>query len=128
MAPYRPGFQPKGACHSLTDDFISLRCIHRNGEGPHAAKRVERTKLERRLEKLISLHFPLPSPNVGNGADQVALNPEKSGSKTGSQAGASTQKFPSTFDFDTIKSMDASSIWRSVLGGRTKDSLRGTFG
>ncbi|KAJ7074293.1 FYVE zinc finger-domain-containing protein [Mycena amicta] len=46
-APYRPGFQPKG--------FISHRQAHAVSAGYASA---ERTKLERRLEKLIALHFP----------------------------------------------------------------------
>ncbi|KAF8129002.1 hypothetical protein EV363DRAFT_389387 [Boletus edulis] len=50
-APYRPGFQPRGVYWPRTDEFAQAR------KAKHAI-RIERTKLERRLEKLIQLHFP----------------------------------------------------------------------
>lgn len=53
-APYRPGFQPKGVYRPRTDEFVEARNQSRD------AGRIERTRLERRLEKLINLHFPLP--------------------------------------------------------------------
>nr|GAT59663.1 predicted protein [Mycena chlorophos] len=54
-APYRPGFQPKGVYRPRTDEFIAHRQAHAISAGYASA---ERTKLERRLEKLIALHFP----------------------------------------------------------------------
>ncbi|KAF7295356.1 FYVE-type domain-containing protein [Mycena indigotica] len=54
-APYRPGFQPKGVYRPRTDEFIAHRQAHAVSAGYASS---ERTKLERRLEKLISLHFP----------------------------------------------------------------------
>ncbi|KAJ7261297.1 FYVE zinc finger-domain-containing protein [Mycena haematopus] len=54
-APYRPGFQPKGVYRPRTDEFIAHRKAHAISAGYASA---ERTKLERRLEKLIALHFP----------------------------------------------------------------------
>ncbi|KAJ7684628.1 FYVE zinc finger-domain-containing protein [Mycena polygramma] len=54
-APYRPGFQPKGVYRPRTDEFIAHRKAHAVSAGYASA---ERTKLERRLEKLIALHFP----------------------------------------------------------------------
>ncbi|KAJ7118724.1 FYVE zinc finger-domain-containing protein [Mycena epipterygia] len=54
-APYRPGFQPKGVYRPRTDEFIAHRKAHAVSAGYASA---ERTKLERRLEKLVALHFP----------------------------------------------------------------------
>ncbi|KAK7035729.1 FYVE-type domain-containing protein [Favolaschia claudopus] len=54
-APYRPGFQPKGVYRPRTDEFIAHRKAHAITAGYASA---DRTKLERRLEKLIALHFP----------------------------------------------------------------------
>lgn len=54
-APYRPGFQPKGVYRPRTDEFIAHRKAHAISAGYATA---ERTKLERRLEKLVALHFP----------------------------------------------------------------------
>ncbi|KAJ3741755.1 FYVE zinc finger-domain-containing protein [Lentinula detonsa] len=57
-APYRPGFQPTGLTRFRTDEFLAARKVARDGPGGRLDKRVERTKLERRLEKIIRLHFP----------------------------------------------------------------------
>jgi rabenosyn-5 len=104
LAPYRPGFQPKGVYRSLTDDFVSSRCRRRDTE------RVERMKLERRLEKLISLHFlkpPSDDPPPSNGHH--------------------LRRFSSSFDLDSIRNMDAGSLWRNMVSGGGKDSLRGSL-
>ncbi|TFK55163.1 hypothetical protein OE88DRAFT_1623970 [Heliocybe sulcata] len=58
-APYRPGFQPKGVYRPRTDEFLEIRAQRRD------VGRIERTRLERRLEKLIQLHFPEPSLSSG---------------------------------------------------------------
>jgi len=65
-APYRPGFQPKGVYRPRTDEFIAARRIARDGTpGAGSQKRIERAKLERRLEKLIKLHFgPTARPEM----------------------------------------------------------------
>ncbi|KIL69639.1 hypothetical protein M378DRAFT_68590 [Amanita muscaria Koide BX008] len=87
-------------------------------------KRVERTKLERRLEKLITLHFLQPSP-VRNGingtSNGTSLNARDAAER---QARPDIRRFSSTFDFDSIKSMDAGSIFKSMISGKTKDSIR----
>ncbi|KAK2467011.1 hypothetical protein APHAL10511_001269 [Amanita phalloides] len=107
LAPYRPGFQPKGLYHSRTDTFLSIRCRHRDGEGPATTKRVERTKLERRLEKLISLHFyNIPSLDLPAKQD------------------GQTWRLSSSFDLESLRSMDAASLWRNVVSGKAKDILR----
>ncbi|KAJ7632155.1 FYVE zinc finger-domain-containing protein [Roridomyces roridus] len=54
-APYRPGFQPKGVYRPRTDEFLEHRKAHAISAGYASA---ERTKLERRFEKLVALHFP----------------------------------------------------------------------
>ncbi|KAF8636575.1 hypothetical protein AX17_003386 [Amanita inopinata Kibby_2008] len=118
-APYRVGFQPKGVYRPLTDDFIAIRRLKHDGEGPSAIKRVERTKLERRLEKLIALHFPRLSSN-----GQVSTASDSRNAKIGlpnKQPTIETRRL-STFDLASIR--DATSIWRSMLGERSKDSLR----
>ncbi|KAF8130455.1 FYVE zinc finger-domain-containing protein [Mycena galopus ATCC 62051] len=63
-APYRPGFQPKGVYRPRTDEFIAHRKTHATSAGYASA---ERTKLERRLEKLITLHFPEEKKTTGVG-------------------------------------------------------------
>jgi hypothetical protein len=85
-------------------------------------KRVERTKLERRLEKLITLHFLQPSP-VRNGTNGTSVNARDAAER---QARPDIRRFSSTFDFDSIKSMDAGSFFKSMISGKTKDSIRGT--
>ncbi|GJJ12115.1 hypothetical protein Clacol_006356 [Clathrus columnatus] len=50
--PYRPGFQPKGIYRQRTDEFVKTRSSIRDKD------KVEMRRLERRLEKLIQLHFP----------------------------------------------------------------------
>ncbi|KAN0059717.1 carboxypeptidase Y-deficient [Thecaphora frezii] len=48
---YRPGFQPKGAYRVRTDDFLEARRRRRN-EGE-----MEEQRMERRLAKLVAIHF-----------------------------------------------------------------------
>lgn len=118
-APYRPGFQPKGVYRPRTDEFIDLRRISRDGDvssGMH--KRVERTKLERRLEKLIALHFPAPGQRQEVTPRPATLNKRAS----------------SIFDLDLsdLKNMsigDAGGLWKGVLssGSGGKGDIRGPF-
>ncbi|KAJ7197138.1 FYVE zinc finger-domain-containing protein [Mycena pura] len=73
-APYRPGFQPKGVYRPRTDEFIAHRKAHATSTGYASA---ERTKLERRLEKLIALHFPEEGKKVtGTGRQPSLTQPE----------------------------------------------------
>ncbi|KAF8742723.1 hypothetical protein AX14_002530 [Amanita brunnescens Koide BX004] len=64
-------------------------------------------KLERRLEKLISLHFLKPP------ADQVPAS-----------TGHHTRRSSSSFDLESIKNIDPGSLWRNMVTGRGKDGLR----
>src|SRR6202021_1104070 len=105
-APYRPGFQPKGVYRPLTDDFMSVRNAARD------VGRIERTKLERRLEKLIDLHF---SPNAGK-TSQPPVN----------------RRASSFFDFDMseLKNVDPSGLWKGMLQSQvsSKSDIRGMVG
>jgi rabenosyn-5 len=122
-APYPPGFQPRGVCGVLTDDFLSARRMKRDGDGEGGMKRVERTKLERRLEKLINLHFP--------------LQPDSKGARDGplhekTRPVHENRRASSIFDFQTLKNVnfnDASGLWKGVvsvgLQDTTKTEIRG---
>lgn len=125
IAPYPPGFQPKGVCRVLTDDFLSARRMKRDGDGDGGMKRVERTKLERRLEKLINLHFPLQSDPKG-----VRDGPLHEKTRSGHE----NRRVSSIFDFQTLKNVnfnDASGLWKGVVSGglqdTTKTEIRGWY-
>ncbi|XP_006458227.1 hypothetical protein AGABI2DRAFT_115236 [Agaricus bisporus var. bisporus H97] len=115
--PYTPGFQPKGFSRYLTDKFLALRKTKRNGtDADGSAQRVERNKLERRLEKLIDLHFPLnPSkPDRSPNQRQASGN-----------ANHGLRRASSIFDLDTYKTLnlrDANDLWRSVVAGNLGDT------
>jgi rabenosyn-5 len=74
--------------------------------------RIERTKLERRLEKLIDLHF---SPNAGK-TSQPPVN----------------RRASSFFDFDMseLKNVDPSGLWKGMLQSQvsSKSDIRGMVG
>ncbi|KAG5646697.1 hypothetical protein DXG03_002687 [Asterophora parasitica] len=122
QAPYRPGFQPKGLYRPLTDDFLALRRLKREGEGVDGRragmKRVERTKLLRRLEKLVDLHFSTVSPDT--------TLAEKTRSGPGVRGGAHQRRASSLFDFDirNLNISDAGGLWRGVVGGGEANDIR----
>lgn len=89
-APYRPGFQPKGVYRPLTDEFLEVRRSRRD------VGRVEQTRLERRLEKLINLHF-------GEDADKRATARPKQ-----------AKRMSSIWELD-IRSMAPGDLWRGVV-------------
>lgn len=89
-APYRPGFQPKGVYRPLTDEFLEVRRSRRD------VGRVEQTRSERRLEKLINLHF-------GEDTDKITTSRPKQ-----------AKKMPSIWELD-IRSMEPSDLWRGVI-------------
>lgn len=93
-APYRPGFQPKGVYRPRTDEFVLVRKTKSD------AARIERTKLERRLEKLINLHFPVGGPEP-----------------TSSKLLVEQRRASSFFDLDisNIKNLDPTDILKGVL-------------
>ncbi|KAF9228723.1 hypothetical protein BS17DRAFT_690658 [Gyrodon lividus] len=92
-APYRPGFQPKGVYRPRTDEFFEARKAKSDNT------RIERTKLERRLEKLINLHFP------------VVGNESKEAKKTTTEH----RKRSTLFDLELTRHMDVSEILKGVL-------------
>ena len=119
-APYPPGFQPKGVGRVLTDDFLSARRKKRDGDGDGdgGMKRVERTKLERRLEKLINLHFPLQTDVKG--ARDGPLHEKTRPSHENRRAS-------SIFDFQSLKNVnfnDASGLWKGVVSGGLQDTTK----
>ena len=89
-APYRPGFQPKGVYRPLTDEFLEARRSRRD------IGRVEETRLERRLEKLINLHF-------GEDAEKRAPARPKQ-----------AKRMSSIWELD-IRSMAPGDLWRGVV-------------
>ncbi|KAF9457235.1 FYVE zinc finger-domain-containing protein [Collybia nuda] len=112
--PYHPDFQPRGVTRSQTDKFLVLRRVKLEGQGEDGIKsglkRVERTKLERRLEKLIHLHFPAER------RDDTEVERRRSG--VGVAGGGDNRRTSSFFDFD-IRNMsipDAGVLLRGVLG------------
>jgi len=113
LAPYRPGFQPLGVRRHLTDDFLEIRRMKRDGVGPGDMKRVERTKLERRLEKLIILHFP------------EREHEEKA--RPGPRPLANGNRRASIFDFGSLKRMslnDAGGLWKEIVTSNVMDSAK----
>ena len=105
-APYRPGFQPKGVYRPLTDEFLEVRRSRRD------IGRVEQTRLERRLEKLINLHF-------GEDADKRATARPKQ-----------AKRMSSIWELD-IRSMASGDLWRGVVQNQgtagAKADIRGLF-
>ncbi|PPR08087.1 hypothetical protein CVT24_010548 [Panaeolus cyanescens] len=107
-APYRAGFQPKGVYRPLTDEFLHIRRSKRDGDGENRLQRIERTKLERRLEKLVDLHFPIDPP------------PKSPLSKRPTEL-----KRPSSiFSLRNLTMEDAGDFWRGVVNGRTHTEIR----
>ncbi|KAH9934700.1 FYVE zinc finger-domain-containing protein [Fomitopsis serialis] len=99
-APYRPGFQPKGVYRPRTDEFIEARKSSRD------VGRTERTRLERRLEKLINLHFPSESQRLKekpSGDQRPTPRPNK--------------RLSSIFemDFSELRSKSATDLWKEVV-------------
>jgi rabenosyn-5 len=118
-APYRPGFQPKGVYRPLTDEFTSARKIRRD------IGRIERTKLERRLEKLIQLHF---SPD----SDQMKKQNPKQRPAAVVENRRASSFFDLNLDFSDLKNMDAGELWRGVVQSQAvqggKADIRGGCG
>lgn len=97
-----------------TDVFNEARKASRDTE------RIERTRLERRLEKLINLHFPPESQKLREKPEQ---HPPPRPNK----------RLSSIFemDFSELRGKSASDLWRDVVqsqgtpGG--KNDIRGTW-
>ena len=125
-APYRPGFQPRGLYRSLTDDFLAIRKAKRDGDSVTGLKRIERAKLERRLEKLILLHFP----HIAGSHDtkEGSRSEERPSLRT---VGRDQRRTSSFFDFQSFNHLSLHSpgeIWKGVIAGgldSTKADIRG---
>lgn len=98
-----------------TDEFIDLRRAIRDGTtdgtGQGVAARIERTKLERRLEKLIALHF---SEDGGKGKERESGKEGVNGGRPGMPQNRRASSF---FDLDLsdLKNMDATGLWKGML-------------
>lgn len=115
-APYRPGFQPKGVYRPRTDEFLEAR------KGRSDVGRVEKTRLERRLEKLIQLHFPHPDSQRAKEKEREAVG----------RPGAGLNRRASSFfdmDFSSIRGKSAGDLWKGVVQSQAggKSDIRGQF-
>ena len=88
-------------------------------------KRVERNKLERRLEKLIDLHFP------SRPLDTTTSTLKR---RQGSGIAKEIRRTSSIFDLDAYKNInlrDAGDFWKNILtsslGDNSKPDKRGAF-
>jgi rabenosyn-5 len=112
-APYRPGFQPKGVYRPRTDEFLAAR--KHKGD----VDRVERTRLERRLEKLINLHFPHPDKKRKQLSDRPAPAPVQN------------RRASSFFDIDltSLTAKSAGDLWKGVVSAQAggKNDIRGQY-
>ncbi|KAF7978690.1 hypothetical protein HWV62_44947 [Athelia sp. TMB] len=117
-APYRPGFQPKGVWRPLTEDFMAARVAHLD------VGRVERRKLERRLEKLVALHFPMEGAGGMGSSPGVGPRLKTPGTPTG--APGERRRASSFFDMaSSIRNMDAGELWRGVLQSQAVQGTKG---
>ncbi|KAF9001880.1 FYVE zinc finger-domain-containing protein [Cyathus striatus] len=111
-APYRHGFQPKGVYRPLTDEFLALRrqkLDNKTSDGG-GLNRVERTKLERRLEKLIMLHF--------------LHDEEPQNRKPTMSNGRRSSSFFDLENFRNITVGDAVDKWKNALANGITDSTK----
>ncbi|GEM11569.1 rabenosyn-5 [Rhodotorula toruloides] len=85
--PYQAGFQPQGVRRDRSDDFFAQR--KRCSE----ARKLDEGRLERRLEKLVALHFPSPDTEVKDSTLTTITSLR-----------------------DTLRNRTAKGLWRSVAG------------
>jgi len=102
-APYLPGFQPPGVYRIRTDEFAKSRA--NRGE----VKKLESGRINRRLEKIINLHFPPP-----NASPTLPETLVRSSSNTSF----------SFKDLGTSRSVTPSELWTSVRRSVQGSSLR----
>ncbi|PRQ73881.1 FYVE zinc finger-domain containing protein [Rhodotorula toruloides] len=98
--PYQAGFQPHGVRRDRSDEFFGQR--KRCSE----ARKLDEGRLERRLEKLVALHFP------SAGTEIKELSPKDSTLTT------------ITSLRDTLRNRTAKELWRSVAGNVDVDIER----
>ncbi|KAF9234027.1 FYVE-domain-containing protein [Melanogaster broomeanus] len=104
-AHYIPGFQPRGFYRHRTDEFCAAR------KAKNDTNRIERTKLERRLEKLINLHFPIEGSEL----------------KEARKAATEHRRSSTLFDLDlaSLRKMDAGEIWKGMLQSQALQGAKG---
>lgn len=114
-APYRPGFQPRGVYRPRTDEFVAARGSSRD------VGRIERTRLERRLEKLIQLHFPPPGARGGKQEAAAAPRPAQQQNRRASSFW--------DLDLSDLRNKSAGDLWREVVQSQAaqggKNDIRG---
>lgn len=69
QAPFRPGFQAKGVYRDLTEGYL----VARRSKGE--TRRLDEGRLQKRLEKLVELHFPPPDPSGSKDGQRRRPNP-----------------------------------------------------
>ncbi|PVF98902.1 FYVE-domain-containing protein [Serendipita vermifera] len=113
--PYRHGFQPKGVYGMRTDEFVELRRAKRD------AAKIEDRRLERRLEKLIDLHFLSGASKASNPPSPGGLDPSKP---------PANRRQSSFFDFNLpdLKGKNASDLWRDVVDSAASSKLLNSKG
>lgn len=111
-----------------------MRRLKRDGEGEDGIgsgmKKIERTKLLRRLEKLIDLHFPTPNANAVSGKTSVGTGKRPGLGIGGADARNNhNRRTSSFFDFDirNLSISDAGGLWRGVVGGSEVHDIRSLF-
>lgn len=87
---------------------------------------MERTRLERRLEKLINLHFPRPG-SVKEKEKEKSEGGKEAGTMNGSGRPNTQNRRASTFfDFDSLRGKSASDLWKNVLQTQTANPKNDT--
>jgi len=104
--PYLPGFQPPGVYRVRTDELVKSRRM--KGE----VKKAASGRINRRLEKLIKLHFPSPSAANNGNMENGRM-----------QRSSSTTSF-SLKDLASPRSVSANDLWSSVRRSIAGQSYR----
>ena len=93
-----------------TDEFLDLRRTRRD-DG-----RVERTRLERRLEKLVQLHFPHPDVQRQKEKEKHEGG-ERGKEAAGARPGREVRRASSFFDLDlgSLRGKSASELWKGMV-------------
>jgi rabenosyn-5 len=124
-APYRQGFQPKGAYRILTEEFLATRNRRTN------AQRGEERRIERRLEKVRSIHLISFREMLINFINRQLINlhfpPESSVSEPNARPPSSTRRSSSFFDISEFGGRSPGNLLRSVVEPKpgTPAALRG---
>jgi hypothetical protein len=88
--------------------------------------RAEKRKLERRLEKLITIHFPLPSEKKTDATVTRGTLQEMPGVTVGRSENWRVSSFVD-FDIGSITIQDAGDMWRGIFGSDEGATIRGSL-